>query len=255
MNELQRQAYMDAMGIDSYMPRLLLAGAKPSTLCEMPISALNSTAVDARTQAPQSTLAQPLAGRRGAAAIQALFDEPPQMVARNMTEAVQELVSATVSQQSVPQFSLSIIRAENILLIDEGMQGDAHPAHYRQLLQNILFAVGAGKPNVVVDDFVWPMARNRQIDQSETAARQTLEAFVVKQVEQLGIRYILLMGNMPALYLGQQTASMGEFIQHSRFAPAQLLCTHSIYPLLATPSLKRDVWQHLQPLYQRLKKN
>ena len=37
MNELQRYAYLDAMGVDYYYPKLLLPGAKVSELCELPI--------------------------------------------------------------------------------------------------------------------------------------------------------------------------------------------------------------------------
>ena len=39
LNELQRQAYLDAMGVDVYFPRLQLVGAKPSSQCEMPVLA------------------------------------------------------------------------------------------------------------------------------------------------------------------------------------------------------------------------
>ena len=44
MNELQRQAYLQAMDIQPYFPRKVLPGAKPSPHYDIPIA----TAVDAK---------------------------------------------------------------------------------------------------------------------------------------------------------------------------------------------------------------
>ena len=38
MNEAQRLAYLDAMGVEQLYPRLVLPGAKPSVLCELPVA-------------------------------------------------------------------------------------------------------------------------------------------------------------------------------------------------------------------------
>ena len=265
MNELQRQAYMEAMGVDCYIPRLQLPGALPSQLCDLPLPGSAAELIEQQAVtapagtgiAGQANAAPQAVGYGRAAAMQALLDEKPAAPASKVADVTQELVSAAkVTRQQVPQFSLSITRGNNVLLIDEGLPGDINPAEYLQLLQNIVFAVGAGKQQLFIDAFVWPMVRNShsQIDQSETAARQTLEAFIAKQIDQLSTRYILVMGDTAAQYLTQQTLPIGEFVQHPQLT-AQLLRTRSAYPLLSDASRKREVWQDLQPLYRVLKKN
>ncbi len=267
MNELQRQAYMDAMGVDCYMPRLQLPGALPSQLCELPSldviaelveqtdatsTAHNSIAHNKTNQSPAT--AQSAVGSGRAAAMQALFDEKPKSVDHNVVKTAESPSSPKAAKQQVPHFSLSITRGQGVLLVDGGLPGDINPAEYLQLLQNILFAIGVGNQPLSIDTFAWPMVRNSQVDQSETAARQTLEAFIAKQIEQLNARYILVLGQTAAQYLSQQTLPVGQFVRHSAL-DAQLLHTQSAYPLLSDASLKREVWRDLQPLYRVLKKS
>ena len=39
VHELQRQAYLSALGIENYMPRMILPFAPPSSVCELPVFA------------------------------------------------------------------------------------------------------------------------------------------------------------------------------------------------------------------------
>ena len=257
MNELQRQAYLEAMGVDCYMPRLQLPAAPQALLCEMPVQEgpviasveVASVAAVSPAVAPTKT-----AVNNGAAAMQALFDEEPKEKTARVTAALSSQQStAKVPPQGNPHFSLSIIRGENILLIDEGLAGDINPADYLQLLHNLLFALGAGKQQLSIDAFVWPMRKNSQVDQSENAARETLAAFLAKQVQQLSTRYIILMGDTAVKYLLDTELATGEFSAHAQL-DAQLIRTQSVSPLLSSPALKRDVWRDLQPLHRVLKK-
>ena len=259
MNEPRRLAYMEAMGVDCYAPRLQLPGALASQLCAMPLPSaeqLEQPVAVAASAMPGSTpLAPQQDGQGRAAAMQALLaDKPAEPTDRGADAVVAPIGSTQTARSQVPQFSLSIIRGKGILLIDEGLPGDINPAEYLQLLQNIVFAVGAGKQSLSIDAFVWPMSRSSQIDQSDTAARQALAAFIAKQIEQLNIRYILVMGDTAAQYLSEQALPLGELVQPAQLA-AQLLRTRSAWPLLSDAARKRDVWQDLQPLYRSLKNN
>ena len=274
MNELQRQAYLEAMGVDCYSPRLQLPGALPSPLCAMPAGAAQS----AGAVAANALVATPWqAGQGRAAAMQALLGDkllgdkllddklldgkPPanqpantgkELVNAGTVDTAAELIAAgSASRQSVPRFSLSITRANRLLLIDDGLPGHINPAEYLQLLENIVFAVGAGKQQLSIDAFVWPMSRSSQFDQSETAARQMLEAFIAKQINHLNTRYILVMGDTAAQYLSQQPLPLGELVPHPHLA-VQLLRTRSACPLLSDAALKPEVWRDLQPLYRLL---
>ncbi|WP_101756565.1 hypothetical protein [Oceanicoccus sp. KOV_DT_Chl] len=263
MNESQRLAYMDAMGVDCYVPRIQLLGALASTLCVMPIvEFVPASEVDGSAPAgiaqPDSTAAAKVAKASGAAATHALFEDDGKKNQRqaiasqqSVAEVTDELVSQTGSSKELPKFILSIVRANNVLLIDEGLPGHVNPQEYLQLLHNLLFALGAGKQTLTIDAFVWPINKNSQFDQSETAARQTLQAFLAKQVEQANIPTVILMGQTAAHYISEQPLAMAELIQHPQLA-AQMIRCDSGFPLLAEPLLKKQLWQQLQPLYLTL---
>ena len=252
MNELQRQAYMDAMGVDCYIPRLNLPGAPDSVLCEMPalvVAPENNTAVPSETVTPVAK------GKNGsAAAMQALMEdaEPQPSRSQQSVKAVTEELVSTTSANPIPQFSLSIVRASNILIVDNGLPGHINPTDYLQLLHNILFAVGAGKQQLAIDSFIWPMVNNAQVDQSETAARQTLEAFLSRQVEQLQAKAVMVMGDTAINFISSEPLATGTLHTHPQWQ-VPVICTGSASPLLDDPSLKRAVWNDLQPLLQLLK--
>lgn len=289
MSELQRQAYLKAMGVDCYIPRLSLPGAPVSQLYALPDVAYvdNETEVSpnitaspaaifggedraapgvAVASASNTTSASAATSGRGAA-MDLLRGELGAEPAKNAPQPVAELLSAATKAvqqagagpESTPHFALSIIRGGNVLLIDEGLTGQTDPTQYLQLLQNMLQALGAKPQALSIDAFVWPMIKHSAIDQTEQAARQTLEAFLAKQIEQLSTRYIVLMGATASRYVVDDTPAQGEFIAHQFSAypqlSAQLICTQSAALMLTDPQLKRQLWSDLQPLHRVLKVN
>ena len=253
MNELQRQAYMKAMGVDCYIPRLHLPAALPSVLCEMPVLS-EVTATNTVSHQSGASEAPALKAKNGSAAAQALLgeDQPARAESRPSVKAVTEEWVATTSAKAIPQFVLSIVRGSNILIVDDGLPGDVNPSEYLQLLHNLLFALGAGKQQLAIDNFIWPMVKNSQIDQSEVAARQTLDAFLSKQVAQLKAQYIIVMGEVAAHYITGETLTTGQLHTHPQWQ-LPLICTNSASPMLADPSLKGAVWRDLQPLLSFIK--
>lgn len=277
MNELQRLTYLDAIGVDSYSPRLVLPGAAESVLCEMPVYELpvNTLAADDVTSTSPSLPSsqekqEPVVdagksdngtralGRQGVASAQALFDEEPKKKAQApVSKLSAELTSQQSSQTATeinkpPEFSLSIIRASNVLLIDEGMTGSVNPDEYLALLNNLFIALGVGEQQLSIHAFTWPVSKKSQIDQSELAARQALEEFLSKQVDQMSRRYIVVFGETARQYIAPDHSNRGEFIKHSNL-DIQLIHTHSALAMLAKPELKREVWHDLQALHQVLK--
>jgi hypothetical protein len=270
ISEGQRQAYLQAMGIDCYEPRLQLSGALQSELIAISefdqstasASPLNNnhlqTAVDSAVVNNNVVKSTEVTSRIGsaAAAAQALLNDDVKsatvITANKVIELTEPLVAAAQAEmQTVPEFALSIIKGQQILLIDEGLSGDINPADYLQMLRNMLLALGAGKQQLSIDAFVWPMIKNSQIDQSESAARQTLQAFLAKQVAQSNIRHVILMGPTAVQYSSEQTLSAGELQQHPDLS-VPVIATLSAGPMLSKPELKRQVWQHLQPLHRAL---
>lgn len=262
MNELQRLCYLDAMGVDSYVPRLQLPAAKASQLCVVPVvaqlesaAALQVEMVAAATLGANSTATSAVtAVSSGAKAARALFDEPEKKRVKSPAVTVDQLEKTAGSTPIVPQFSLSIIRCSNILIMDDALPGQVNPEEYLQLLQNMLFALGDGRAQLIMDKFAWPMSKRTQVDQSEIAVRQTLESFLAKQVDLLNTRYVLAMGETAARYISAEKLERGVFIKHPTL-DAQLIHTSSAIAMLTNPLTKRDVWRDLQPLHRVLKKH
>jgi hypothetical protein len=288
MNELQRQAYMQAMGVDCYMLRLTLPGAKASVLCEMPALVENTVSAIASTIAPTvapaiaSTIApatvptaadiaqespgsshpsQSVAKRSSgsAAAMQALFGDTPSNIDKRSrlspkTERSESDRKNNVQSkiQEIPNFALTLVRGASILIIDDGLPAHIASADYTLLIRNILFALGETAGQLSLDPFIWPMVKNSSIDQSEPAARQTLEAFLAKQVSQLNKAFIIAMGDNATHYLCGEKIAQGGLVTHSQI-PARIICTQSAVNSLDAPSLKRQIWHELQPLFSELK--
>jgi hypothetical protein len=269
INEVHRQAYLQAMGVASYMPRLQLPGALASRLCELPVRVElppEEAAVSAAPVIEAGAAAQsPVQQRHGAssssvAALQALLDDkkPAATTRRAVTskpvaiEGNAAQANTAIGDQLVPQFSLTVIRGQNLLIIDEGLAGHINPNEYLQLLQNMLFAVGAGKQSLSIGGFSWPMAKNSPLDQTELAARQTLQSFLGKLSEQIQARYWLLMGDTSARYVAEPDLAKGSLVAHPSLS-LQMLCTESAGQMLAEPMLKAQVWQQLQVLSQLLR--
>jgi len=79
------------------------------------------------------------------------------------------------------------------------------------------------------------------------AAQDSLQHFLQQSLVEKPFRNLLVMG-------AQATACFRpESADSSAGSPAwQVLFTHSLDEMLAMPSLKHDVWQHLLPLHKRL---
>ena len=258
MNELQRQAYMSAMGVDCYIPRRQLPGALPSQLCKIPASSLAVAADALISTADTAAVSIPVAvaivspPSSSASAAQALFTENSPVALNKVAATSAKLVSRTaVAKQAVPHFSLSVVRGDNILILDDGLADTINPSEYLQLMSNMLHALGAGKQKLSLDPFLWPVVKNSQVDQSETAAREALLAFLSKQLERLNISYIVVLGDTASHYVTEQVLPAGEWITHPQLS-VQLIRSQSASRMLIEPLIKKLVWQQLQPLQKML---
>jgi hypothetical protein len=288
MNELQRLAYLDSMEVDYFTPRLILSSAKPSVLCTLPssIAALESSTLTSTTA---STLALPHTpmvssdsdvnsspnsnvdlnayldsniptdqqGTSKAAAAMALFDDTAQLVQKQRVRQQPKnntdkpIVKPIAKAENIP-FSLSIIRGNHVLLIDDGLPGDVNVQEYQQLIANILFAVGEFGHTIHVERFSGPWGSNNEIDNSETAAKEALHSFLEKQIDELKLSYIIVLGNKGASCISENKLPKGQLVAHPQLK-AEIVHTNSALELLANTANKTVVWQHLKPLYQALK--
>ncbi len=287
MNELQRQQYLDALGIDSYMPRWVLPMAPAPVLCQ-PVTAQPeragsvppqpvATEVMAQTtpapaervesaaltaSAPQSEASATVADARQVLAAMAT----PTPAAEPSTDtgvagrAVAPLSAATANAET-PRFALSLWRIGASLMVIDSRQAElALPTE--PLLSNILLALGFPQQRLPRAEVMrWPMYENHLAPQGEEAARETIVAMLEALLEQQPVPYLLLMGADACHYVLPPGLVDGE-VRTQRFAAAQgqtltlealnskAIVVPSLCDMLQDTSLKASCWQAIQPLRQ-----
>lgn len=246
MLEPRRSRYLRALGIDSYVPRFVLPGARPSAVCEWEVTpapeALAVVAVVAAEAAavPQHTAAQPDAAPPHAE--QAVRSRVPeidlqQTSAPRRAEAVAPVATAArVDAEAAPKIALGIAVGGGILLVDDAPANPAERGEFQRLLGNVLFALrGDGAPPAL-DVFLWPMSKQPQLDRSAAAARETLAAHIQNQIQRHAVHTVLLLG----------TAAQ----QWAQIDAEGLRCVRTVSALgcLREPAQKRQLWQDIRHL-------
>ena len=252
MNELRRMAYLDALGIDSYVSRAQLPGAAVTQrlviVAQPARTAPEKGGVDladtVSLDTPRATPASP-AAKEG-------FTRPDfGLGVAGPSAAAEPVREQSPANEPPPRFTLSAIIAGEWLWLEE-LDGMPLTTNQVQLVQSMTLALGrenagnnggaaaaaqVGRPEVA--QFDWPMHNNRQLDQGEEAARASVAAFINRKLEQRGCRGLIL--------LGQACAQRVPLPQ----LQVATVCTLSSAEILANPMLKRQVWQDLQPLRQK----
>ncbi len=250
MNELRRMAYLEALGVDSYVSRTQLPGAALTRRLAIvtaramvePGNASDAPGVPVPTAPPQRRTAGARPGFDSATPIERAVAAAP--LAR---EPVQR-------GAAVPRFSLTAIIAGDWLWLEElaGMpltteQVQLVQSMARALLQYrepgaepVAAAARAGAVRADVAQFDWPIHTNHQLDLGAEAARASVAGFVGRRLEQHGCRGLVLLGQSCALRLPLEEMNVLTVI------------TASSAQILSQPALKRTVWRDLQPLVSAL---
>jgi hypothetical protein len=244
LNELQRQAYLGAMGVDVYYPRLQLVAAKPSVQCEMPVLADVAAAPGVKPAQDDTRRVERLASVSELLDIAVKHD--------SVVEPKAATATTTAPPEETPSFNLSVtVVPGSLLVVDDCDPGQLHSRDYQVLLQNIVNALGLGQQAINSQSFQWPEAMKGHNDQSPAAAGQALQAYLARQLELGETRYLLIMGDAARRFAVNTELADGILSPHADQAVQQLL-TLSACRMLSEPELKRDLWQQLQPLYQAI---
>lgn len=212
MNELQRQHYLSALGIDTYMPRWNLPFAPHSVVCELPVAQIDtqsSTKMEIKVESA-ITQAQPVhvikMPSNEVSPFNNLIDDilEAKKVAKFAalpTSAADVLAQLNAKPVTIDAFSLSIWRpVEGVMVIDSRNTKLALPTEL--LLNNILrsiFSNQALKPQEEV--LRWPMIENSFAKRTAEDARIELQTWFSVQHEIRPIRYLWLMGSNATTYL------------------------------------------------------
>lgn len=258
MNELHRQTYLSALGLDSYMPRFQLPFAPPSYVCEMPALVLDSQvgpsadqveSVIASIQIPASTApvfpqTSPVDSLMGN-----ILDTPK--ISRAISQpitAADILSQLNVKPATIEPFSLNIWRpVEGVMIVDSRNIKLALPTEL--LLQNVLRALFPNQILRLEDEVLrWPAIENSFAKRSVTDARNELQTWLSVQHEIRPIRYLLLMGENAATYLLPESVVYKEYLFKSASlseSTINALILPSLNEILQKPAAKRQLYAAL----------
>ena len=249
MNELRRMAYLDALGVDTYVSRAQLPGAAVTRRLAIVAPLTDTDHEQAGVLA--GTPSTPVPSLRDSQAEEKVSARP-----RSTAPGKASTPARPRPQQrgeSAPRFSLAAIVAgdwlwlealpdmplatEQVWLVRAMAQALASCAAH-----NLDAEAVASRPDAVQTDvaqFDWPIHTNQQLDLGEEAARAAVAGFVGRKLQQHQCRGVILLGKTCGKWVPQ-----GQLEVHS-------VTTISSAEILARPSLKREAWRDLLPLIKQ----
>lgn len=250
MLEPVRSQYLAALGIDSYVPRLILPFAQPSLPCEWSVPASDAaTAIDevpvpdeVRAPAPAVNAAAP---RSEQAVVMRERVESVQTAPRPMARTAAEPAPSRQAEASSLRFSLSVICADSgFLIIDDAPPAPSARTEYLEVLGKMLARL-ASPPQLLFDVFVWPRPRMpRHLDQGEAAAREVLATHLQKQIAARSLHTVLLFGDNAQQWAG------GSFAQGDG-AGLRRAQSISFWRCLREADAKRQLWNDVKQLAEQ----
>jgi hypothetical protein len=220
MHELTRLAYLDAMGIDSYVPRGALPAAAPSRHLEL--------IRRAELVAPPDNASAQLRASLGA---------EPDRQGESLASTDSEPAVSTSDTAEMPVFSLAAVGLGGWYWLDEIPPGRDLGPEYLQLLQAIAVALGMEVGQPVFELFNWPLHTSTQLDRDDEAARGGLGGFLASRFERYKPTGVILLGEMEQGWFDREL-----------LAPHRIVATVSAWKMLRQPALKRQAWNDLQVL-------
>ena len=243
MNELTRMAYLDAMGIDSYISRAQLPGAAPSRrLVLVPREAQRETTDN--DAAVEAMPAPALKKQRSTAHFPDIQAPRPRPIAG----ATPVETAAPARNPAQPRFSVAAIVAGGWVWLEElrDMPLAREQVQLVQAMARALQSVAPGEPESAgeaaevptqIAQFDWPMHSNQQLDQSAEAASAALASFVRRKAEQAQCRGVVLLGQACA-----------DGIPGQELDCPWAAISYGTADMLANSALKRQVWSELKEL-------
>ncbi len=265
MNERKRQAYLEAMNIQTYFPRQQLPGAKPSPDYDIPAL---STALPEHNVSIQGKTEISLKSEREASGLDAIEELRSRLPASRKAAVTPIRQSGKVlgsenesdlalDQESSLSFTLRYYRVnERLAVLDEvPAQGSVQLSEESlTLMQAILRALGQDglEPKPKAEEFSWPLLSGYSMKNTpQVEAAKAISGFLQMRKETDGFTNLLVFAGQVEDVLLQFAANKNarDFESSKGYF---ITVTHSLASMLAVSTLKRDVWQHLQALRKRI---
>lgn len=256
MNELQRQLYLSALGLDTYMPRWQLAVAPVSVACPLPISSdlaifdvekvtnvqSTSTVTSPRLDIPRDNQTISINSL-----ISDIFETKKVVKTDTSLPKVTPQSISSAIEPTIEAFSLSVWRPiDNLMIIDSRNTKLALPTD--ALLKNLLSRIFP-KTSLMFKEEVLrcPMIENSFAKRTADDARAELQTWLSVQCEIKPISYIWLMGANAANYLVKDSEE-NLLWQPTSIADSnvQALILPSLNELLMNPLLKKPLFSAIR---------
>ncbi len=264
MNELRRQHYLSALGVDTYMPRWLLPFAPMPVACELPDNTSDiysgehssrsvkpvaspqqiESILNPRVYDPLPTESSPVNHLIG----EMLKVKETAKPAARLSSAADILAQLNIKPATVEPFSLSVWRPlEGVMIVDSRKTQLALPTEL--FLNNILRAVFSNQEYKNQEEILrWPMIENSFAKRTAKDARNELQTWLSVQHEIRPVRYLWLMGVNAATYLLPDSTAYNESLY--KIVPVtdfsiQALVMPSLNEILQSPSTKQKLFSAL----------
>ena len=263
IEELRRRAYLSAMQVASWLPRVELPFAAPSRpeLLRPPVAAEpeqvpdQQAAVEAAAAPEAPALPETAAVTRPKIEVPRPGAQPRQAPASNAPEAepVDQTPTSKPASVAPPRFALQLLRAGACAVLVELPTGEAlqgrDPAYL--LLKDLLRAAGLpDSPQLIGEPVRWPLLARGSLDQGPQAALDYVQGFISAQLEQEPCSCLWLVG-LPAI----RFAGEGDAEAYNRELQVEGLPAVWAVPglelLMDEPERKAPLWQAMRRVRQR----
>lgn len=265
--EVRRQAMLQAMRIDVWLPRQTLVNAAPSrellldweTIDQVAIQPAVQTTPRPQAAAASSAISAPAvrSGERVSVrdklALAAIKPKAKPNVSAPVTASVEQPATqpASIAAEPIPRFALQMLRADNCLLLVDLPTGEAFQSRDPdyQLLKDMLRAAGlTDQPRFLRQGtpLVWPILRTGNLMHSQNAAAARACVRDLLSVEQQAelTRCIWLLGEQ-AVRFGSAADDVALYQLQPFTEDVQAWSLPSLESVLEQPLLKRDIWRSM----------
>ena len=269
--EQLRQAYLDAMGIQTWFPRVTLPNAgtartfdwlEQETELGSDLQTNEQPSLPATPEAIAQAPSQPAVTGSPLGATQILDSmRPAEQAASTPIQLTPEPVKEQTKspKATISQFRLMVLSSgnDNLVIAEMPYTGLTQLTRFhKRLLRDILKAVNMPIPNQPAKEFVWPMeAANRHlgllghINQDDNAAFDAVGAFLRNQFGFPHRKKVILLGQAAARFVIDPAQSFEKLRGIQQAADQPLFAvTYSLNELMKIPQLKSEAWQDLKPL-------
>ncbi|MFC0712217.1 energy transducer TonB [Azorhizophilus paspali] len=252
IDEVRRRAYLDAMQVVSWLPRVALPFAAPSRpeLLETP-----GPATPLRTDPEPGGVSEMPSRPRPVERAKIEVPRPVTRVeARAVGEEVVEPAAPKAASLPPPRFALQLLRAGRCALLVELPTGE--PFQSRDpgylLLRDLLRAAGlADSPRMLGEPVRWPLFKSGNLDQGPQAALEYVQTFVAARLEEEGDCACLWLVGLPALRFAaaiEADACLRE-LQVEGLPPLWVL--PGLETLMEEPARKAELWRAMRRIRMR----